>query len=581
MTKAKYSHAFLTGSLNADIQPQDLDQKIWKRQILNLKDYNDLLSDYYQSFIDSMLEAEIQHRPDFLESVCHYSVEIDTKCNHRFDINLTKGKAEVPFKYSISLCKLHLFFFPNGIVLMVIEIDDGEVDINLMTLGHGLLINLKFVETGNEELIEKMKPLLELTKDNNLRNLVKDGNNLKIFQVVEVEEEDLKDNLLYEIGTFIPLGAVGGKDGYSPSITYFNKTINDNCISVFNNWKALALVDSFTVIGSNYNKWTWENLYFPLLYLRCIFEKTFCFSRNSTYRLDKSVKNISQEITDMEKYYFYDNISYNFLPELLYDSMVKGIGLKDEREDISKQIKEQLKEKEEKRNARLLAWVSVFAVFSIAWDFCSIIGVSFGKDGHYQVFVLGVLCLSVFVIALLLFLIFKKNLSTWYIYRHKKNTSFKKKHIIITDNCREHLMHHFSKDTIGSKFDNKYTLDTLVSEIEKQFPKTLKYAKPDENGRYHISLTFSEVIGMSNVISIDELTNEEKKKIEIVDRQGKKVRSVKTDRFFPTRDCQIVLSADWRLITMFPGEMAPPLPDSPYIHDEYWDTHVFIEPETK
>lgn len=372
MEKTVYSHAFLVGSFNSNVRPQDLDTKIWKRQILKSKEYGDLLSDYYQSLVDSMAEAENQKRPEFLQSVCHYVNEIDPESKQQFDIILTKGRNEIPYEYKMSLCKLHLYFFPNDIVLMSLEIDDRGVDLNLMTLGHSSLINLKFPLTGNDELKEKMKPLLDLCLEHDLTSLVKDGNNLKIFQIVEVETESPEDDLLFEIGTFIPVGAVGGKDGYSPSKKYFDTIINDNSISVFYNWKALALVDSFTVLGvDNYNKWTWENLYFPLIYLRCIFEKTFCFSRNSAYRLDKSVKNISQEITDMEKYYFYNNISYNFLPELLYDSMVKGIGLKEEREEISKQIKEQVKEKEDNRQKRITFYLGAFAIFSVAWDLCS------------------------------------------------------------------------------------------------------------------------------------------------------------------------------------------------------------------
>lgn len=579
MATTKYSHAFLVGSFNSNVRPQDLDTNVWKRQILTRQEYSDLLSDYYQSLVDSMVEAEIQDRSAFLDSVCHYVVETDPDCKHKFNICLTKGRAEIPYTYTLCLCKLNLYFFPHDIVLMVLEIDDRDVDLDLITLGHGSLINLKFGEAGNEKLIEKMKPLLDLTKEHSLRTLVKDGNNLKIYQVVEVEPKEFNDSLLFEIGTFIPVGAVGGKDGYSPSDAYFNRLIKDNTVSAFYNWKALALVDSFTVLGiDNFNKWTWENLYFPLIYLRCIFEKTFCFSRNSGYRLDKSAKNISQEITDMEKYYFYNNISYNFLPELLYDSMVKGIGLKEEREEVSKQIKEQLKEKEERRNSGLLAWVSVFAVFSIIWDFCSLIKDSFGKDGYYHYFVVVMLCLAIFVIVLLLFLIFKRSLVLWFQKNKEKNSNINKRHILIHNETREHVMIHFSENAIGSKFNNRYTLDSLIEEIENSFPKTLMYAKPDQDGRYRISLTFPEEIGVSNVVSIDELTEEEQQRIEIVDRQGKKVRSVKTDRTISTHDCQIIMSSDWYLITMFPGEMAPPLPDSPDIHDDYWDNHVFIEP---
>ena len=150
-------------------------------------------------------------------------------------------------------------------------------------------------------------------------------------------------------------------------------------------------------------------------------------------------------------------------------------------------------------------------------------------------------------------------------------------HITISQEVREHLASHFLQDLPGSKFYSESPED-LLEEAMRIFPKTFREAKPDDDGRIRISLTFPWEIGVSNVVSVDELTDQEKSRIEIIDRSEKKVRSVKTDRIIPTHECQIILSNDWQLITMFPGEMAPPLPDSPNIHDEYWDNHVFIEP---
>ena len=153
--------------------------------------------------------------------------------------------------------------------------------------------------------------------------------------------------------------------------------------------------------------------------IRCIYEKTFCFSRNSAYRLGDTVDNLSKEIADMEKYYFYNNISYNFLPETLYDFMVRGIGLKGEREEISKQIKERAKEEEarikeqnetdariqkekqelqkehqeeiekqkEKRFNSILSYAAIFAVFSVTWDLCSMLkdALSISEDRKYVI----------------------------------------------------------------------------------------------------------------------------------------------------------------------------------------------------
>lgn len=152
--------------------------------------------------------------------------------------------------------------------------------------------------------------------------------------------------------------------------------------------------------------------------------------------------------------------------------------------------------------------------------------------------------------------------------------------IKIVKDVREHLATHFQKNLPGSKFFCS-SPDELLDRAMELFSETFNEAVLDTDGRYRISLTFPEEIGVRNVVSVDDLTVEERERIEIVDRQGKKVRSVKTDRVIPTHECQIILSEDWHLITMFPGEMAPPLPPSPDIHDDYWDNHVFIEPESK
>lgn len=152
--------------------------------------------------------------------------------------------------------------------------------------------------------------------------------------------------------------------------------------------------------------------------------------------------------------------------------------------------------------------------------------------------------------------------------------------ISISKEVRSHLATHFQQNLPGSKFYTR-SPEELLDNAMVLFPEKFRETLPDADRRIRISLTFPEEIGVSNVVSVDELTDKEKEKIEIVDRQGRKVRSVKTNRIIPTKECQIILSGDWHLITMFPGELAPPLPDSPDIHDDYWDNHVFIEPISK
>lgn len=93
---------------------------------------------------------------------------------------------------------------------------------------------------------------------------------------------------------------------------------------------------------------------------------------------------------------------------------------------------------------------------------------------------------------------------------------------------------------------------------------------------HRLSVVFPEPIGVSNIIKVSDLTPEEREKIEIVDRNGRSVRAVNTDRAALTCECQLVISSDLQLITMYPGEFAPTLPSSPDEPSEFWDNHVFI-----
>lgn len=150
----------------------------------------------------------------------------------------------------------------------------------------------------------------------------------------------------------------------------------------------------------------------------------------------------------------------------------------------------------------------------------------------------------------------------------------------ISNSVREHLALHFGTSTLGSKF-YATSPDLMLERLVQTFPDAFTYSRPDADGRIRIHFELPEPIGESNVVCIDELTEEEKASIHIVDRNGTLVRCAKSSRVIPTCHCCAIFTSDWQLITMFPGEMAPSLPESPDIHDEYWDNHVFIEPESK
>ena len=131
---------------------------------------------------------------------------------------------------------------------------------------------------------------------------------------------------------------------------------------------------------------------------------------------------------------------------------------------------------------------------------------------------------------------------------------------------------------------SKFTLDApdcLFQTIVDQYPDLIRKAVINKYGGKIVSITFPFEIGNCNVISLDDVTEEELSTLQIVQRGENKVRCITSQRIIPTKECQLVLDEDNNIITAYPGELAPPLPASPDIHDDYWDNHVFIEPESK
>lgn len=427
-TKTDYSHAFLVGSFNGQITPQQLNNTQWKK-VDNTIDYSLICSIYYQGHVDAMLDGN-NNRATFLRNVCHYKLAFEEQitdgkmiAGQEVSMILEKNMGKDNFTYTFRLMGLHLYFFPLNTTLIAIEIDDTGTELDDLTAAHS---SMALSKTYNrDEIKSAFSSLSSFLPAGDFSLILGAGNKFKLYQVIEIETKEITDSLLYEIGTSSPIGCVGTNHQIAPSKSYFDNIMKTNIVSAFNDWKGLALMDSFTMISNAEKRedWSWEqhfylwnNHYFQLIYLRALLEKTFCFSRNSAYRMDENTQNLSQEVSDMERYYFYDKISYNFLPNLLYKAIAKGMELKEEREELSKQIKERTKqedekkkEKEENRRDIITLGLSIFAVFSIAWDLCEIIKDAFTGDyDHETAFVIFWCAIGVILVLAAYIFVIKK-----------------------------------------------------------------------------------------------------------------------------------------------------------------------------
>ena len=74
MATTNYSHAFLVGCFNGELNPIQLENDLQWGKAAKMPNkgehgYDNLCTVYYKSHVDAMLEAEIQERPRFLQSV--------------------------------------------------------------------------------------------------------------------------------------------------------------------------------------------------------------------------------------------------------------------------------------------------------------------------------------------------------------------------------------------------------------------------------------------------------------------------------------------------------------------------------
>jgi hypothetical protein len=203
------------------------------------------------------------------------------------------------------------------------------------------------------------------------------GSKFKVYAVIDLPSpsNDVpydRDHLLYEIGTSSPIGVVGTEHRLRPSETYYEELMAKK-ISAFRNYEGLALLDSFTVIGhTNYtalnddsevyiSHHTWNRVYFGI-YIYNLFVRYSLFKFNAQF-LSNPVK-YRDEFQDFLNHYNFKHISFNFLPNLIFDRVRAALSIEEEIETFEKRLGSlatSIQEQQEKRQAFLLTIISVIS----------------------------------------------------------------------------------------------------------------------------------------------------------------------------------------------------------------------------
>lgn len=405
----------------------------WEKQVLNdeyrnhwcieldeypliRKDYKYWCQSYYESYVESLLDAgdDMALRKDLYRHTSHLVMKLDRSCELQ----------DISFRFVVK--RLHMFVFTKNIAIFAIELDIPDVSPDALSSGHKKLRDVESYDlvSGMGSYLESISPVLDLCSKEeiagNYADLMESGAKLKLFQIISAPE--ISDELLFEMGTLTRTGVVNAEnDFYSPSKQYYDSIMKTNMLSVYNNWKALALLDTFTVAGVNFTKsfFVWVS-YFRMIYIHSLYQKLLLVNLDRDFRFPKdSSKPVSleDEMKELEMYYAFPTISYNFLPQMIYEKINIGLGLQAERDQLHKYIEQEsrrLERASEKKLTRLITTLTVFTMGSVLFDVSSLVSSMLGLDVPSCGFnIVAWLAIAFVITVLLLVLVSWRRLGKW------------------------------------------------------------------------------------------------------------------------------------------------------------------------
>jgi hypothetical protein len=196
------------------------------------------------------------------------------------------------------------------------------------------------------------------------------GSKFKTYTVIDSDvAQENRSAYLYDMGTASKIGSARGTLYSSPHPDYYTDLMK-NKISIFNNWEALCLFDSFTCAGHKlllgkdeedefFKKSNWEYIYFRV-YLFRLFFKYNLYRYNSDLH-DNTVK-LRNQFEKFLNNYNLSHISFNFLPNEMFNKIGEALHLDEELVTFQSRINRissAIQEEKQSRTNALLQFVTV------------------------------------------------------------------------------------------------------------------------------------------------------------------------------------------------------------------------------
>ena len=387
----------------------DAGRTSWERRVVSEEYKLEMLNVYYPEII-------------------HFYSECNQSLSMPINKDITIGNAETKDLIPIHIDKIQISLLPFNTLIYSIGMSCAQVNMEVMLKVFNQLRQIsrynqqqniqEFVDTVIVPIRELYKQVTGRCVEHNYQ-LVENGNKLKIYQIVTINNELLHssyaDNLLYSLGT---LSMNDSSDHMGSNEEYVQNILTKYKIAVFNNWVALPLLDSMTFMCDegmkSYVKDSWRTDYFELIYIYQLYRKIFLYRTNSEFRLRKRpINKIQNDLEDFDNHYTYHFISYNFLPNLLNKVVESSQEIADEQEEMKNILKRTVQaetELREKRSNYFLTFLAIITSFSTIWDLNCLLDAMFNYSTVFTINLLGYrLVTSIILLVIALVALFALN----------------------------------------------------------------------------------------------------------------------------------------------------------------------------
>ncbi len=375
---------------------------------------------YYHEFASLMFTGEAENKP--MKPLLR---------DQSFNLTLYLGKNNERIINSICVNQ-ELFLFNNEVGIFALTFEPESLNFNsisdLTVALKSFDSNLTYNQTEYKfhEFISKQVLAGIPLRGDNVQADAYSGSKFKIYTIISTPDLDdgkkyNRDKLVYEIGTGSRIGEMGLNGYNSPSAEYFDELMK-NSIKVFNNYTGLALLDSFTVIGTkvfssrqeNFISFNTYNRVYFAIYILNLYIRYNIFRFNAVFN-ENPVKT-REEFEEFINEYNFSHISFNFLPNIFHQKIHDAQNIDEEIKHFEKRLGSlatKIQENQEKRQATLLGLVSLLTGLSSFTDIIDLfettrVGLALSSTLFYSLLGLMIVIIAIPVLAFLFPENFKK-----------------------------------------------------------------------------------------------------------------------------------------------------------------------------